>query len=45
MQKLLFLSPSQRVVRVSATTTEGAPWKPVDGTAFASQAGEEPAVT
>lgn len=45
MQKLCCFSYSQRVVQVSVTTTEGAPWKPVDGIAFANQAGEEPAVT
>lgn len=35
----------QRVARVSVTTMDDAPWKPVDGTAFASQAGEGPGVT
>lgn len=41
----VFVPCAQRVVQVCATTTEDALWKPADGTASASQAGEGPGVT
>ena len=36
----VFVPYAQRVVQVSATTMDDALWKPVDGTASASQGGE-----